>query len=98
MPSRDEAAPETCAWCSGRGKESGDRKCPVCRGVGSVLVSQPARKCPACHCTGRDESQLKCQACEGTGWEMARAGSEQPKKQDTKALFEEFFENLKRER
>lgn len=98
MPHQVENKPETCAWCSGRGNESSDEKCSACRGVGSVLVPQPALKCPACHCTGRDDSYQRCQACKGTGWVMEPVSSVQPKEQDTKTLFEEFFENDKREK
>ena len=37
--------------------------------------------------------QEQCRACGGTGWVIEQI--EQPKKRDTKALFEEFFKHNK---
>jgi DnaJ-class molecular chaperone len=65
-------APEECAWCEGTGKfgEYNDL-CLVCGGQGSVMVAQPARKCP--HCEGKGvkvtgEFEDRCKVCGGTGW------------------------------
>ncbi|HEY5574112.1 MAG TPA: hypothetical protein VIK64_13905, partial [Anaerolineales bacterium] len=46
-------APENCAFCSGNGSgrcRDGEiyDKCPVCKGVGTVLVAQIAKKCAFC--------------------------------------------------
>jgi len=65
-------APETCAWCEGAGKfgEYGD-VCLVCGGQGSLLVAQPARKCPWCQGSGSvnvGEFKDRCKMCNGTGW------------------------------
>jgi DnaJ-class molecular chaperone len=65
-------APETCAWCEGTGKFGayGDA-CLVCTGQGSLLVAQPARKCPWCQGSGSaDQGEFKdrCNLCGGTGW------------------------------
>ena len=46
-------APETCAWCEGKGKYGQYNDiCLVCNGQGSVLVAQPSHKCPHCAGTG----------------------------------------------
>ena len=65
-------APEECAWCQGTGK-FGEYKdlCLVCGGQGSIMVAQPARKCP--HCSGKGimlagEFEDRCKVCGGTGW------------------------------
>lgn len=65
-------APETCAWCGGTGKY-GDYKddCLVCGGQGSLMVAQPARRCPRCNGSGVDESSEyhdRCKTCNGAGW------------------------------
>ncbi|HNT25957.1 MAG TPA: hypothetical protein PKM21_16425 [Anaerolineales bacterium] len=65
-------APETCAWCEGSGK-FGDYAdiCLVCNGLGSVLVAQPAHKCPHCAGSGVVEAgdfRDRCKICSGTGW------------------------------
>ena len=65
-------APEECAWCQGSGKFGNyDDLCLVCGGLGSVLVAQPARKCP--HCEGKgavlvNEFEDRCKICSGAGW------------------------------
>lgn len=70
-------APETCAFCKGTGTPSDVPEdkvylwqlCPVCRGQGSILVAQPARKCARCGGNGREKgTQLPCWACKGPGW------------------------------
>lgn len=65
-------APETCAWCQGTGKYGGyGDHCLVCEGHGSVMVAQPARKCPQCEGSGEDpksEYADRCKTCNGTGW------------------------------
>ncbi len=65
-------APETCAWCEGTGKYGQYHDiCLVCNGQGSVLVAQPAHKCPHCEGTGTQmsgEYQDRCKICGGSGW------------------------------
>jgi DnaJ-class molecular chaperone len=63
-------APETCAWCRGKGKwgEYGD-PCLICGGQGSLLVAQPARQCPWCEGKGVvGEMEDRCKTCGGSGW------------------------------
>ncbi len=65
-------APETCAWCAGTGK-FGEYKddCLVCGGQGSLMVAQPARRCPRCNGSGVEESSEyhdRCKTCNGAGW------------------------------
>jgi DnaJ-class molecular chaperone len=65
-------APETCAWCEGKGKYGQYNDiCLVCNGQGSVLVAQPSHKCPHCEGTGvqmSGEYQDRCKVCGGAGW------------------------------
>jgi DnaJ-class molecular chaperone len=63
-------APETCAWCEGKGRfgETG-LKCPGCNGMGSLLVAQPSRPCGWCEGKGRiGEYGDRCPTCGGSGW------------------------------
>lgn len=71
-------APETCAFCEGKAaefwrKEAHYVKCPICKGIGSVLVAQPARQCAfcdgACDDFWRDGNHYqKCPVCKRVGW------------------------------
>ncbi|MFO7623875.1 MAG: hypothetical protein R6V73_05945 [Anaerolineales bacterium] len=71
-------APEACAFCSGNGGgrcRDGDiyDLCPVCKGLGTVLVAQSAKKCAFCNGGGggtcRDGYDYDvCPVCKGTGW------------------------------
>ena len=65
-------APETCAWCEGSGKFGQyNTICHMCKGEGSVLVAQPARRCPWCRGSGLDdesEQADRCKNCDGAGW------------------------------
>jgi DnaJ-class molecular chaperone len=63
-------APETCAWCQGKGRwgEYNDI-CPTCKGLGSVMVAQPSHKCPECGGKGSVGEYLdRCSVCNGAGW------------------------------
>jgi DnaJ-class molecular chaperone len=61
-------APEECAWCEGTGKYL-NQMCHVCKGNGSVLAAQPAKKCPWCEGRGYEEkTQDRCKICDGAGW------------------------------
>jgi DnaJ-class molecular chaperone len=59
-------APEKCNFCQGDGKDFAS-KCPVCGGLGSVLVVQPPAKCATCGGDGKDFLS-RCEPCGGTGW------------------------------
>ena len=71
-------APENCAFCSANGSgrcHDGEvyDVCPVCKGVGTVLAAQPAKKCA--FCTGGWGGLCKdgyvydrCPVCNGSGW------------------------------
>jgi hypothetical protein len=71
-------APENCAFCSANGSgrcHDGEvyDVCPVCKGVGTVLAAQPAKKCA--FCTGSGGGLCKdgyvydrCPVCNGSGW------------------------------
>jgi DnaJ-class molecular chaperone len=63
-------APETCAWCEGKGKWGRYNDiCHVCGGLGSLLVAQPSRKCPWCEGHGAvGDVEDRCKMCNGTGW------------------------------
>jgi DnaJ-class molecular chaperone len=71
-------ASETCAFCSGNGSGRGrdgqnHDRCPVCKGIGNILVAQPARKCAFCNGAGggscRDGYNYDiCPVCNGSGW------------------------------
>jgi len=75
-------APETCAFCEGksaefwRGEEFHQR-CPVCKGMGSLLVAQPARRCAFCNGEGayfwrNKHHHYRCPVCHGAGWAHAQ--------------------------
>jgi DnaJ-class molecular chaperone len=74
-------APETCQFCDGEGadfnrQEEYYRRCPVCRGAGSLLVAQPARKCAFCKGKAEDFWREdyhydRCPTCKGAGWAHA---------------------------
>ena len=72
-------APETCAWCGGSGKYGNyNDACLVCGVAGSLLVAQPARKCP--QCGGSGTMMVKgiadrCKVCNGAGWSHVLKGS-----------------------
>jgi DnaJ-class molecular chaperone len=63
-------APETCAWCAGKGKWGQyEDICQVCSGQGSLLVAQPPRTCPWCEGQGViGELEDRCKMCGGAGW------------------------------
>lgn len=75
-------APETCLFCHGQAADfwrdqAHYRRCPVCKGVGSLLVAQPARHCG--FCLGRsvnfqrgNDYYTKCPVCRGVGWAHAK--------------------------
>lgn len=61
-------ATEICAWCQGAGVTgTAQDDCIACHALGSVLVAQPARKCPHCQGTGRQAASV-CRICNRTGW------------------------------
>ena len=64
---------QDCATCSGLRVSPDQRPCLVCSGNGSVLVLEPATRCPRCCATGRPKSgefwsSDYCLICLGTGW------------------------------
>lgn len=71
-------APEQCSFCSGNGSgrcRDGEiyERCPVCKGVGTVLVAQVAKRCAFCSGQGsgtcRDGYSYDiCPICKGSGW------------------------------
>jgi len=71
-------APELCSFCNGNGSgrcRDGQmyERCPVCKGLGTMLVVQPAKKCAFCSGTGsgtcRDGYNYDiCPVCKGSGW------------------------------
>ena len=69
-------APEVCGFCSGFGC-SEDSICQACKGSRTILVHQPALKCPRCMGTGRSdraEPSVRCYrfctVCGGSGWAL----------------------------
>jgi hypothetical protein len=67
---------ELCGLCKGLGG-AGDVPCLACKGKGSVLVHQPALKCPRCAGNGKSSatdravySSERCIVCLGSGWVM----------------------------
>jgi len=63
--------------CYGRGKEKVSETCHVCSGKGSMLVTQPAQKCPDCLCTGRRPTALGSRTPDAVG--QAGRGSTDPR-------------------
>lgn len=71
-------APENCSFCYGNGVgrcRDGNiyDRCPVCQGLGTVLVAQVAKKCAFCNGEGsgpcRDGYEYDvCPVCKGSGW------------------------------
>lgn len=71
-------APETCLFCEGQAADfwrddHHHNRCPVCQGVGSLLVAQPARQCAFCRGRGinfqrGDDHYTRCPVCKGVGW------------------------------
>lgn len=59
---------ELCGLCKGLGG-SANKPCRPCKGRGTVLVVQPARKCPRCD-VGAGLANELCVVCRGSGWVM----------------------------
>lgn len=62
---------QTCALCKGNGKEGwfASEPCKACGGKGTLLVLEPAQKCPYCNGKGSLwDMQGSCPTCNGTGW------------------------------
>src|SRR5215216_4441203 len=71
---------ELCGLCKGLGGSTG-RLCRSCKGRGTVLVNQPARKCTRCGGSGKaslagkaDPANDLCIVCGGSGWRTAANG------------------------
>ena len=69
-------APELCGLCRGIGRRS-SAPCVACKGKRTVLVYQPALKCPRCGGSGQADEHDRinfglslCLICHGTGWVM----------------------------
>ena len=63
---------EVCGFCDGVGGTAKER-CPARKGNGTVLVHQPALKCPRCNGSGKPEKMRLyfsdvCTVCRGSGW------------------------------
>lgn len=63
---------EVCGLCKGLRYIEGER-CAACKGEGTVLVRQPARKCMRCKGSGIEINAPStvsrvCAICSGTGW------------------------------
>lgn len=76
QPQRSHA-PETCAWCAGKGVRTISvghiASCLVCGGKGTVSVVQPAGPCRQCGGSGRRSVTDSCLTCAGTGWSRVLA-------------------------
>jgi rubrerythrin len=59
---------ELCGLCKGLGGST-NKPCRPCKGSGTVLVNQPARKCPQCGVEAGHANEL-CIICRGSGWMM----------------------------
>ena len=73
-------AVEPCGLCKGLGGGR-EEPCVACNGKGSVLVHQPAIKCPRCGGHGDGTPATKhslmyssnvCVVCRGTGWALTK--------------------------
>lgn len=65
----DPKSIKTCAHCKGTGGRAGLR-CPVCNGIGRMLVKNPPTECRACKGIFGNSAEL-CRACSGSGWVAA---------------------------
>ncbi len=64
----------TCAFCKGRGVQSGKRlTCTGCAGTGMHTVNEPHKVCPLCSGVGRPAGSLDlpCVTCKGAGVRQA---------------------------
>lgn len=68
---------EICGLCKGMGFNS-ENPCPPCKGKGTILVRQPALKCPRCKEDGTPTAADResfvtsvCIVCRGAGWVMS---------------------------
>ena len=55
-----------CRYCESKGR-TGNKKCPVCRGIGRNLVRSTSSECPDCNGRG-NRGQFICPECRGTGF------------------------------
>jgi hypothetical protein len=69
---------EFCGLCKGLGG-SREEPCVACNGKGSVLVHEPAIKCPRCGGDGKPTTKRSliyssdvCVVCRGTGWVLTK--------------------------
>jgi hypothetical protein len=62
----DPKSIKNCGHCAGSGGRAGIR-CPVCNGIGKMLVKNPPTECRACKGVVGSVSKL-CRNCSGSGW------------------------------
>lgn len=62
---------QTCSFCEGTGTAF-EATCVACGGKGSVMVKNPAKKCPYCRGIGYILMPNPCMSCKGTGWAGAK--------------------------